>query len=59
MNREDEKLWWSQEYAAGQLRCIIAWIHELDSSAQVSADLRPALEEVKAHIVRLREHWGW
>ncbi len=59
MERENEKLWWSQEYAAGQLRCIIARIDELEASGQVPADLRPALEEVKTAIVRLREKIGF
>ena len=59
MERENEKEWWSQEYAAGQLRCIIARIDELEASAHVSADLRPALEEVKTDVVRLRTQLGF
>jgi len=59
MERENNEEWWSQGYAAGILDWIIKNVAELDASGQVSADLRPALEEVKADVVRLRIQLGF
>ena len=47
-----------QSHQAQEMRIIIKAVKELDESSRVTPDLRPAMEEVKAAIVHLRQKVG-